>query len=225
MRGTIAKPQLILLDVDGTMIDSVPDLTDCVNFMLRALRRDEYTEQQIRGWVGNGVERLLSRALTGRMGGQADAALLRRASSLFAECYEEHNARRSRVYAGVREGLDGLREQGYLLGSVTNKPECFTHALLKSLDLHKYFAVIVAGDTLANKKPHPAPLLHAAAQVGAAPGRCLMVGDSISDVQAARAAGFAVVCVDYGYNHGRDIRAAAPDAVIDSLARLDALFV
>jgi len=111
-----------------------------------------------------------------------------------------------------------------MLGCVTNKPSRFTEPLLRQLGLYDKFGIVVSGDTLAEKKPHPAPLLHAAAHFHVPPSECLLIGDSVNDVQAARAAGFHVVCVSYGYNHGHDIREAEPDAVVDSLAELPALF-
>jgi phosphoglycolate phosphatase len=120
----------------------------------------------------------------------------------------------------VVEGLGYLARAGYRLGCVTNKPACFTEPLLQQLGLFDCFEIVVSGDTLVEKKPHPAPLLHAARALGVTPAESLMVGDSINDVEAARAAGFRVVCVNYGYNHGMDIRDARPDAVIGSLTEL-----
>jgi phosphoglycolate phosphatase len=110
------------------------------------------------------------------------------------------------------------------LGCVTNKATSFTEPLLEELGLRRFFEIIVSGDTLEKKKPDPAPLLYAAAQLGVQPQDALIVGDSIHDVQAGRAAGFQVVCVSYGYNHGHDIRDSHPDAVIDTLLQLPGLF-
>ena len=124
------------------------------------------------------------------------------------------------LYPGVREGLDYLGAAGFPLGCVTNKAEQFTVPLLKDLGIHDKFAIVVSGDTLEYSKPHPAPLLHAAKFFKVAPADALMVGDSISDVKAARAAGFMIACVPYGYNHGADIRTAKPDLLIDTLADL-----
>ena len=123
-----------------------------------------------------------------------------------------------------REGLAALSAQGIQIGCVTNKSARFTETLLKNLGVRQEFAIVVSGDTLPQKKPHPAPLLHAAQFFGVAPSESMMEGDSVHDVEAARAAGFQVVCVSYGYNHGVDIRSAQPDAVIDSLVELPALF-
>lgn len=214
------KPRMILLDVDGTLVDSVPDLAFCVDQMMQTIGRQPWGEEKVRDWVGNGVERLVRRALTGSLDGEPSDEEFERAYPLFLDCYAKNTSKRSVLYPGVKEGLDYLKEQGYPLGCVTNKAEQFTLPLLQDLGLDGYFEIVVAGDTLPQKKPDPTPLLYAAEFFGAGPEQCLMVGDSVSDVKAARAAGFAIVCVSYGYNHGEDIRNYHPDAVIDSLAEL-----
>jgi phosphoglycolate phosphatase len=214
-------PGMILIDLDGTLVDSVPDLAYCVDELMTRLGRPPHGESAVRNWVGNGVERLVRRALTGTLDGEPAAADFERAYPIFLGLYAENTSGRSALYPGVREGLDYLKANGYPLGCVTNKAAQFTVPLLKDLGVWDYFALVVSGDTLPEKKPHPAPLLHAAAQLGVAPGAALMIGDSVSDVKAARAAGFlGIVCMSYGYNHGQDIREAGPDAVIDSMAEL-----
>jgi phosphoglycolate phosphatase len=220
--AAISKPGMILIDVDGTLVDSVPDLTFCVDEMMKRLGREPRGEARVRNWVGNGVERLVERALTGELDGVPDKAAYDAAYPIFLELYADNTSKRSRLYPGVREGLDYLTGAGYRLGCVTNKAERFTVPLLKNLGVYAYFRIVVSGDTLPYKKPHPAPLLHAAEFFKVAPGESLMVGDSISDVKAARAAGFMIGCVPYGYNHGDDIRLAEPDVVIESLAGLRA---
>ncbi|AGA92307.1 2-phosphoglycolate phosphatase [Thioflavicoccus mobilis 8321] len=217
------RPEMVLLDLDGTLVDSVPDLAYCVDEMMRRLARPPHGEAAVRNWVGNGVERLVKRALIGALDGEPPTADYERALPLFLECYGANTSGRSCLYPGVREGLDFLRGAGYRLACVTNKAARFTEPLLADLGLREYFSLVISGDSLAEKKPHPLPLRHAAAHFGVALGAALMVGDSVSDVKAARAAGFAIVCVSYGYNHGRDIREAAPDAVIDSLIELEGL--
>jgi len=217
-------PQMVLIDLDGTLVDSVPDLARSVDEMMVALERPTHGEAAVRNWVGNGVERLVKRALTGTLDGEPADADFARAYPIFLELYTAHNGEHARLYPGVQEGLSALRERGVRLGCVTNKAARFTEPLLQSLGVAEAFGIVISGDSLPEKKPSPQPLLHAARHFGTPPARSLMVGDSISDVKAARAAGFPVVCVSYGYNHGRDIRDAAPDAVIDSLAELDHLF-
>ncbi len=216
----ISAPRMVLIDLDGTLVDSVPDLAECIDAMLIQLGRPPQGEAQIRCWVGNGVERLVRRALVGQLEGEPDEAELQRALPIFLELYAAHTCKRSRLYPGVREGLDFLRSAGYPLGCVTNKAARFTEPLLNQLGIAEYFGIVISGDTLPRCKPDPLPLLHAAQHFGVAPQESLMIGDSISDVQAARAAGFAIICVSYGYNHGQDIRTAQPDAVIDSFTEL-----
>jgi phosphoglycolate phosphatase len=211
---------MILIDVDGTLVDSVPDLTFCVDEMMRQLGRPPWGEARVRNWVGNGVERLVRRALTGQLDGEPADAEFERAYPIFLDLYADNVSRRSVLYPGVREGLDYLTQAGYRLGCVTNKARQFTEPLLKDLGVFDRFAIVVSGDTLEQKKPHPAPLLYAAEFFKVDPKRALMVGDSISDVKAARAAGFTIACVPYGYNHGEDIRSAGPDLVIENLAAL-----
>ena len=139
---------------------------------------------------------------------------------MFLDFYEDNTAERSYLYDGVREGLDYLKSQGYQLGCVTNKSEQFTHPLLKVLGIFNDFKIIISGDTLAKRKPDPMPLLYCAEYFNLKPEECLMLGDSVSDVKAARAAGFDIICMSYGYNHGNDIGDENPDLVIDSMSQL-----
>ncbi|CAK0761628.1 Phosphoglycolate phosphatase [Gammaproteobacteria bacterium] len=215
-------PQLILIDLDGTLVDSVPDLAFCVDAMLERLGRPPEGEARVRLWVGNGVERLVRRALIGQLEGEPSEEDFQTALPLFEAFYAAHTCRDSRLYPGVRSGLETLAQCGYRLACVTNKAARYTIPLLETLGIAPFFELIVAGDALPRQKPDPLPLLHAARHFGVEPSESLMVGDSISDVQAARAAGFAIVCVSYGYNHGKNIRTAQPDGVIDSLVALQA---
>ncbi len=217
---SIKKPEMILIDVDGTLVDSVPDLAYCVDEMMKQLDMPVHGEAKVREWVGNGVERLCRRALIGQLDGEPDDALFEKAYPIFLELYAENTSKRSCLYPGVEEGLDYLQAQGYKLGCVTNKAEAFTHPLLKDLGIFDRFDIVISGDTLAKKKPDPLPLLHGAEHFGVAPENAMMLGDSMSDVKAARAAGFQIICMSYGYNHGEDIRDYNPDAVIDSMAEL-----
>lgn len=214
---------MILIDLDGTLVDSVPDLAYCVDAMMERLGRPPHGEAKVRNWVGNGVERLVRRALIGALDGEPEEADFALAYPLFVALYAENTSQRSVLYPGVREGLHALLGAGYKLGCVTNKAAQFTEPLLRDLGIRDAFGIVVSGDTLPRKKPDPMPLLHAAAHFGARPEGSLMVGDSVSDVTAARAAGFRIVCMSYGYNHGQDIRLAEPDWVIDSLAELPGL--
>jgi phosphoglycolate phosphatase len=217
------RPKMILIDVDGTLVDSVPDLAYCVDVMMVRLGRAPYGEVRVRDWVGNGVERLVRRALIGQLDGEPADADFAQAYPIFLELYAENTSLRSILYPGVREGLDWLKAAEYRLGCVTNKAAQFTEPLLKDLGIYGEFEIVISGDTLPKKKPDPLPLLHAATHFGVRPGESLMVGDSVSDVKAARAAGFGIICMSYGYNHGQDIREAKPDAVIDSMVELQDL--
>ena len=208
---------MILIDVDGTLVDSVPDLAFCVDSMMVQLGREPWGEERVRDWVGNGVERLVRRALTGQLKGEPDEADFERAYPLFISLYAENTSKRSVLYPGVREGINMLKAAGYKLGCVTNKAAQFTEPLLKDLGIYDDFPIVVSGDTLTKKKPDPAQLLYAAEFFGCDPANALMIGDSVSDVAAARAAGFQIVCMNYGYNHGVDISEAGPDAIIGSL--------
>ena len=220
---SLRKPRMVLIDVDGTLVDSVPDLAYCVDAMMDRLSLPRHGEAKVRNWVGNGVERLVRRALVGQLEGEPEPELFERAYPVFLELYADNTSKRSHLYPGVREGLDYLAGEGYPLGCVTNKAAQFTEPLLKDLGVYDRFAIVVSGDALPRKKPDPMPLLHAAEFFGVAPTDSLMIGDSVSDVKAARAAGFQIVCMTYGYNHGVDIREADPDAIMDSMAGLPTL--
>jgi len=214
---------MVLIDVDGTLVDSVPDLAYCVDEMMTQLGMPAHGENKVREWVGNGVERLTRRALIGKLEGEPDEALFEKAYPIFLELYADNTCKRSCLYPGVAEGLAYLKQKGFKLGCVTNKAACFTEPLLQELGIYDDFAIVISGDTLAKKKPDPLPLLHGAEFFGVQPENALMLGDSVSDVKAARAAGFQIICMTYGYNHGVDIRESNPDAVIDSMAELPSL--
>lgn len=214
------NPKLIMIDVDGTLVDSVPDLAYCVDELMVAMGREKWGEAKVRHWVGNGVPKLVERSLTGELEGAVNKADFDKAYPIFLELYAQNTSGRSCLYDGVKKGLDYLKSQGYTLGCVTNKAEQFTHPLLKDLGIFDEFEIVISGDTLAKKKPDPLPLLHAAKHFGVEPQESMMLGDSISDVKASRAAGFEIICMSYGYNHGDDIRDANPDLVIDSMAEL-----
>jgi phosphoglycolate phosphatase len=217
-------PALALVDLDGTLVDSLPDIAFCVDEMLVRLGLAPVGCERVRGWVGNGIEELVRRALSEDGSETARAQRHKNALTVFKELYAEHTSDRSRVFEGVHEGLDCLRGANVALGCVTNKPVFYADRLLTALGLDDYFSLVVGGDSVSEKKPHPLPLLHAARHFGVEPVKSLLIGDSVNDVEAARAAGFGIVCVTYGYNHGEDIRASNPDAFIDSLAELPKLF-
>ena len=218
------KIKLILFDLDGTLVDSVGDLAWCGNEMLRILDLPQRDPQMARAWVGNGLERLVKRFLTGDMEAEPVAALFTTGLGIFKELYAEHASDHCEVYPGAVETLTHLAGLDLHLACVTNKPEPFTSNLIASMSLDTFFSLVVAGNTTARIKPDPMPLHYAADHFGLDYGACLMVGDSSNDVKAARAAGFGIIAVPYGYNHGNDIRDSNPDLVIENLIELAEMF-
>jgi phosphoglycolate phosphatase len=206
-----------MIDLDGTLADTIPDLAEAANRMLRELGRPALALTLLRTFVGKGIPKLVERSLAGALEESVDGGLLEQALPIFERCYAEENGRHTVVFPGVREGLRQLRDMQLPLACVTNKAERFTRALLEQLGLARSFEQVIAGDTLPQKKPDPQPLLHACRGFGIAPGDMLMIGDSANDVEAARAAGCPVFCVEYGYNEGRDVRELDVDAIVASL--------
>ncbi len=217
------NPELIMIDVDGTLVDSVPDLAWCIDETMKQIGLPVRGEAAVRNWVGNGVVRLTERAVANDLDAPHDEALFEKAMPIFDALYAENTSKRSVLYPGVKEGLDYLKSTGIKIGCITNKAERFTLPILNDLGIRDYFEIVISGDTLEKKKPDPLPLLHGAKVLGAKPENSLMLGDSSSDIKAARAAGFAIICMSYGYNHGVDIHDSNPDVVIDSMTELKSL--
>jgi len=211
------RVKAVTIDLDGTLADTIPDLAAATNLMLRELGRPSLEVARIRDFVGKGIPKLVERALAGSVDGVAPPALVARALGAFERFYAEVNGRHSLLYPGVREGLQALRQMEMPLACVTNKSARFTIPLLEQLGLASFFGQVVSGDTLPQKKPDPAQLLHACREFGIAPRDMLMIGDSLNDAQAARAAGCPVFCVTYGYNEGQDVRGLDVDAIVPSL--------
>ena len=214
------EPKAIFFDLDGTIIDSIGDLTVAITKMLIDLEHPEPELETVKSWVGNGVPRLVKRALTLTMEGEPEPALFNRARPLFDKHYQANLAGYSELYDSVEITLQQLTKANIPLVCITNKDTRFTEPLLKNLGVDHYFKAIIGGDALPQKKPEPEPLFFAAKQCNVAINECLMVGDSRSDIQAARAAGCPVVAVTYGYNHGEDIRLSNPDITIDTMDQL-----
>lgn len=211
----------VLFDLDGTLVDSVPDIAVAVDRLLADLGREPAGEARVRYWVGNGGRMLVRRALAFDVAGVADDdPLLPQAMDIFFAHYHETNGRASRLYPGVAEALDAFAARGLPMATITNKPHRYIEPLYAQLGILHHFPVLIGGDTLAVKKPDPAPLHHACALLGVTPAEALMVGDSHNDIEAARAAGCPVVAVDYGYNYGRPIAEDRPDRVVPDLRAL-----
>jgi phosphoglycolate phosphatase len=206
----------ILLDLDGTLLHSAPELAESANRMLCDLARPVVSQELLMSYIGNGISWLVKRALTGDMNAEPDVVLFDKALPLFEKHYTELLLQ-SKPFEGVFEGLDKMKAAGFRLGCVTNKLDRYTQPLLKGCDLSHYFEIVLSGDTLPEKKPHPMQLLHAAKFFGVPVDKLLLIGDSLSDTLAARAAGCHVFCVPYGYNHGEPVESLNPDAVISNL--------
>lgn len=205
----------ILLDLDGTLLDTIPDLAAGANGMLQALSAPTLPLETITTFVGKGTERLVKRCLEDeRVQLPSDPQSVKQALAVFNRHYHAVNGREAKLYPGVLEGLQAFRDQGARLAVVTNKPVEFTVPLLEMTGLSSWFDVIVGGDTCERKKPDPMPMLHACKQLGCEPKDALAIGDSVNDALAARAAGIAVLAVPYGYNEGLDIRSLDVDGIV-----------
>jgi len=169
-------------------------------------------------YIGNGISWLVKRALTGDMHAEPDIALYDQALPIFEKHYTELLLQ-SKPFDGVVQGLDALKAAGFRLGCITNKVARYTEPLLEGIGLAHYFDIVLSGDSLPEKKPHPMPLLHAAAFFGVPAEQVLLIGDSLNDAQAARSAGCPVFCVPYGYNHGEPVEGLDVDAVIQNLSQ------
>jgi len=214
--------KLLIFDLDGTLINSALDLALAVNFMLAQLKRDTFDKEIIHGWVGNGALTLVKRALSGsrEVDAYLDEAYVEKALRIFLDYYEKNLCNATVPYPHVAQTLSALKEKGYTLAIVTNKPYPFVSPILQSLGLESLFALIVGGDSLAEKKPHPLPLLHVCETLGYDVVSSVMVGDSKNDILAANACGMDSVGVTYGYNYGEDIGVHKPNIIINDFAEL-----
>jgi phosphoglycolate phosphatase len=217
----------VLVDLDGTLVDTLDDFVEAVQRMLQDLpapychhRTDRHALELL---VGKGADNLVRRLLAhidANQHSSATEALRVRALERYLAHYRDVNGKRAQLYPGAREGLAQLHNLGWRLACVTNKPTAPAQDLLAHFGLDGFFALVVGGDATERKKPDPMPLQMACAHLGVAPQRSLMVGDSSNDAQAARGAGCPVLLVTYGYNHGQDIFAVDADAFTHSLADL-----
>ncbi|MHB0985650.1 MAG: phosphoglycolate phosphatase [Sulfuricella sp.] len=207
----------VVIDLDGTLLDTAPDIAEAAQRMLRDLDMAPVDLEKIRSYIGNGIANLVKRALTGEMQGKPDAVLFAKALPLFEKHYDEVLHRETKAYPGVMDGLKALRDAGFPMVCITNKAERFTLPLLEAMGMKDYFDLVLSGDSFPRKKPDPLPLRYAAIYYEIQPEDMLLVGDSLNDSQAARAAGCPVVLLPYGYNGGKDVREQDCDAVIESL--------
>ncbi|WDT87899.1 phosphoglycolate phosphatase [Alteromonas sp. 009811495] len=211
-----------IFDLDGTLVDSVPDLAHALNATLHDMGLPTYPETTIRHWVGNGARMLVERGLSGstsishgQSNAQVDAAL-----DKFLAHYRVLVCQYSNLYKGVFDTLATLKRKQYNLALVTNKPEEFIPPILNAYSLNDMFLVTLGGDSLPEKKPSPLPLLHVSDTLNVMSETCIMVGDSKNDIQAAKAANMRCVGLTYGYNYGEDIAIHEPDWVFDCFTQL-----
>jgi phosphoglycolate phosphatase len=208
--------QALLFDLDGTLVDSVPDLAAAVNGVLAELGRPPLGLPQVTSMVGDGTSALVERALAASGAGDTP---LRAAHDRFLALYEADPTRLTRPYPGVPAVLEELAAAGWRLGVCTNKPERATRAVLAGLDLERFFAVVLGGDSGPTRKPDPGPLRAALGRLGSEPGNAAMIGDHRNDVAAAQAAAMPVAFARYGYG-AATLAGLTPDAVIDRFAEL-----
>lgn len=211
------RARAVLIDLDGTLLDTIDDLAAAANAMLVELGVGARPVADVRRFVGKGAESLVQRALTGSLDAPIDASRLAQALPVFRRHYARENGVSARCYPGVVAGLTAMRAMGLELACVTNKPIAFTLPLLERTGLARWFDIVIGGDSLPRKKPDPAQLLHVCDGFGIAASEAVMIGDSMNDALAARAAGMPVFVLPYGYNEGRDVAELDADAVIESL--------
>lgn len=208
----------VLLDLDGTLLDTVLDLHAAACGMLADLGRPPVAVEDIRAYVGRGIPNLVKRVLAGKLEAADDPAPPPAdALASFKKHYEHVNGRAARPFPGVIEGLDAFKAMGLPLGVITNKAQAFTLPLLERTGLMPYLSVAVAGDQLPKPKPDPMPLVWACGHLNVSPADTLMIGDSVHDFHAGRNAGCKVFLVPYGYNEGRDVRGLSADAIVESV--------
>jgi phosphoglycolate phosphatase len=220
-----SEVRAVLFDLDGTLLDTAADITQALNRALAEQHGAPLQAERVRELIGRGAPVLIQRVIA-RLSPRpwpVDPVLLLQRFYFHHDSLHEGQQFQARAYPGVEQGLAQLHARGLRLGVVTNKARYAAAALLVQLGLSAWIDVVVGGDTAEHRKPHPQPLLHAWAELQVSPAAALMVGDSATDVQAARAAGIRIVCVPYGYNEGADPRTLACDAFIESLAELPAL--
>ncbi|GHU30125.1 phosphoglycolate phosphatase, bacterial [Betaproteobacteria bacterium] len=216
---TPVEVRAVLFDLDGTLLDTIPDLHAAVCAMLADFGHPALPEDTVRAYVGRGITNLVKRALA-RSLDVADDGLPAPADALasFRRHYARENGRRAQLFPGVREGLEELRAKGLPMAVTTNKPEAFTRPLLEMTALAEFFSVIVSGDNLPRPKPDPMSLVWTCGRLGVSPADALFIGDSVNDFLAARAACCRVFLLPYGYNEGRDVQELDCDAIVSTIA-------
>jgi phosphoglycolate phosphatase len=214
----------VAFDLDGTLIDTLPDLAAAGNRMLAELGRPGASLEQVRNFIGDGIAVLTRRLITDDMDAQPGAAEFDEGLKIFKQAYAEELVVRSQPYPGVMRGLAALQGR-FPMACVTNKALAYTEPLLEATGMRHYFSVVLGGDSLAHKKPDPEPFLHCAEQLRVQPSQLLVVGDSKNDCAAARAARCPVVCVPYGYCGREGVLALDCDAIVTDVFELATLLL
>lgn len=209
----------LMFDLDGTLIDTAPEIAGAANQMLADLNLPALSLQTIKNFIGEGTQTLIRRCLTVKSQNVLDDLLFERAQALFFMHYA-NNVQQSKPFDGVIEALTALKSARFKLACVTNKPAKFTLPLLQASGLSDFFEIVVSGDTLPKKKPDPMQLQHVCAKLNVLEAESMLIGDSATDVAAAHAAGCYIVTVPYGYNQGRAIDENLVDAMIHDLTDL-----
>ena len=210
----------VIFDLDGTLVESAPDIQASINLMLQELNLPSISLQQARDWMGNGADQLIMRALTPKVDDEPDVNLFDKARELFRDFYDQKLCEESYIFPGAIEGLNALYNHGITMAVVTNKPRRFTPPLLKALELESYFKFVICGDDLPVKKPNPQAILNILSESNLAPKQAILVGDSASDINAAKAANIKSFCVNYGYHQGKGVDALGADYIIHSIAEI-----
>lgn len=209
--------QAIAFDLDGTLVDSVPGLTLALQRTLADLKLPGITDEQVKVWIGNGIDVLLQRAFAAI---QAPTELLTEARQRFDHHYNQTIDQGTQLFPHVKQTLQNLQQRGFQLALVTNKPAQFLPALLASLQIKNYFSLCLGGGDVIKLKPHPAPIFQVLASFGLYQAQLLFVGDSRNDILCAQQAGCPTVALTYGYNYGEPIADSRPDFLLDDLAKL-----
>jgi phosphoglycolate phosphatase len=217
MKSTHTTIRAVIVDLDGTMLDTLPDFHLAINAMRGEFGDAPITQQQIGLMIGKGSENLIRSVLALELDGAGVERRFDEAMAFYQRHYLAINGKHSTIYDGVIDGLQAMRADGLRLACVTNKPIAFATPLLAQMGLAPYFEIVYGGDSLARKKPDPMPLLQVCADFGLAPAQVLAIGDSSNDVEAARRAGCIVLTVPYGYNHGQAIHETDSDGIVTSL--------